>query len=38
MVQEIIIYALLGAAVLFLGVKYLGTKKKDQHDKNCDCG
>jgi hypothetical protein len=22
----------------FSSVKYLGTKKKDQHDKNCDCG
>ena len=38
MVQEIIIYALLSAAVLFLGFNYLGTKKKNNHDNNCDCG
>lgn len=38
MTQEIIIYILLAAAVLFLGFKYLRTKKKDDCDTDCNCG
>ncbi|MEO6303501.1 MAG: FeoB-associated Cys-rich membrane protein [Bacteroidia bacterium] len=38
MIQQIIVYALLAAAIIFLGFKFLKPKKKDNCDKDCNCG
>lgn len=38
MMQEVLIYVLLGAALLFLGWKYLKPKKKDNCGPDCNCG
>ncbi|MBA3683577.1 MAG: FeoB-associated Cys-rich membrane protein [Bacteroidetes bacterium] len=38
MVQQIIVYSLLAAAIIFLGIKLFKPKKKDNCDKDCNCG
>ncbi len=38
MVQQIIVYALLAIAIIFLGIKFFKPKKKENCDKDCNCG
>ena len=38
MAQQIGVYALLAAAIIFLSFKFLKPKKKDKCDKDCNCG
>ncbi|MDP1800527.1 MAG: FeoB-associated Cys-rich membrane protein [Bacteroidota bacterium] len=37
MVQQIIVYALVATAIIFLAFKYFKPKKKDNCDKDCNC-
>jgi len=38
MAQQIGVYALLALAIIFLGFKFLKPKKKNNCDKDCNCG
>ncbi|MDO9000917.1 MAG: FeoB-associated Cys-rich membrane protein [Bacteroidota bacterium] len=38
MVQQFIVYSLLAIALVFLAFKFLKPKKKDNCDKDCNCG
>ncbi|MBL7919325.1 MAG: FeoB-associated Cys-rich membrane protein [Bacteroidia bacterium] len=36
--QQIIVYSLLATAIIFLGLKFFKPKKRDNCDKDCNCG